>query len=184
MWQTMQRGRVACAFMIFRLYEAVAGSSYYTYSHMMQCSCSMHDGWITWWQDYSSGRNGLKALILCLQHHRHGQRPLPGVHDNNVRDWGLDFIRGGLLWAGFSALEADQHVSELRPVFMPLRGPSLLRRIADETESREHPLLSESFQNIFGCGFWEYRDQLASRQTPGHASRSQATRRGIWRSKH
>ena len=62
---------------------------------------------------------------------------------------GLDFIRGGMLWAGFDDHVADEHVGSLRPKFQGLRGHLLLGEIMAESERSEDPLLLGSFRNIF-----------------------------------
>ena len=90
-------------------------------------------------------------------------RPLS---DLTIREWGLDFIYGGMLWAGIPEDVAQRHVASLRPAMERLTGSRLLWNLHWETEQNEDPLFQLSFRNIFGCEFWDHLRQLEALEPP------------------
>ena len=90
-------------------------------------------------------------------------RPLS---DFAIREWGLDFIYGGMLWAGIPEDVAQRHVASLRPTMERLTGSRLLWNLHWETGQNEDPLFQLSFQNIFGCEFWDHLRQLEALEPP------------------
>ena len=90
-------------------------------------------------------------------------RPLS---DFAIREWGLDFIYGGMLWAGIPEDVAQSHVASLRPTMERCTGSWLLWNRHWETEQNEDPLFQRSFRNIFGCEFWDHLRQLEVLEPP------------------